>query len=297
MIGLSSLIGSSTFTPASGDIASAAIKSQTIKHVSTETTAALTNCAKFPYRSDYKPLQLEGVTIMVNPGHGETTPRGKLKTGSVGKIGKEKIFEYKINQEIATSLEGKLKTLGADVIIIKEIPPAEIQAKKNEMRPDIFLAIHADAKAVENAKTKAKRIKQHKMAPQNFGKTVYRFGDGERLGAFIENEYKHDTIIPTHLNTPNRTAWARGLKVLRGDTTIAAVLIESGYMTSNKEVKLLSKKWYQDDAANITVKGIVKYIKALRDEKIPKKSENQLLWERMTRTAPTRWTTTGGIDP
>lgn len=203
-----------------------------------------------PFRPEYqKKLPLYGMTIMVNPGH-NVVKNGHFDFGSHGHLGKKVIREMDLNAKVAEDVRRKFEKLGANVIYVEKTPIGKIRDKENEIRPDLFIAIHHDAKAP------GKHAK-------NSGETVYCWGPSKKVGTYINKEFKKDTSIP---NNPNSESWASGLCVLKADSSINAVLVEVGFMSNPKELKLLNSLEYQDKAAQMIVDGSRKFLRLGKDE-------------------------------
>lgn len=224
------------------------------------------------YRSDYKPLPLEGTKIMVNPGHGIKRKDHSMDYGKIIGKGKRAIREADINDKVAENVRRKLEKLGATVIYVDNTEVHAIQRLENEHNPDVFVAIHQDAKA-DGPKAK------------NSGETMYAWTTaGKKLAKKINNWYKKDTIIT---NNGLHTVWAKELCVLNADSTIPAVLVEGGFLTNKRELKILNTQDYQNIQAQNITQGIrdfiegqrVEAIRKAKAEKIAKTPKMKLLYE------------------
>lgn len=195
---------------------------------------------------------LAGKTIIVNPGHGcmKWVHKGKksvyeLDTGAKTKADGKTVYEMKLNDKVAQNIATKLTDLGANVIYADNMPIGEIKALENAVKPDLFIAIHHDAK--------------EKGGKHNYGETI--FADGEKslkAANFINKRLMEDKTIPNNKINMNPNE-AKKLVVLQADKSIPAVLTEIGHMTNPNELKILMTDAYQDKAAQNIVDGIEDY--------------------------------------
>lgn len=208
-------------------------------------------------------LPLSGMTVIVNPGHNVKLRDGTFDRGMHGKLGKDVIYEYTLNDKVAENVKRKFEQLGANVIYVEKTLKDSIQAKENKIKPDLFIAIHHDAKG------------DGKHAPTN-GETVYCWGRSQKVGKYINDEFKKDLTIKNIPNSPN---YAKELCVLKADSSINAVLVEVGFVTNPKELEILNSAKYQDKAAQMIVDGSKKFLveqKAKKQKEIQAKIEQDI---------------------
>lgn len=293
IIGLTSLIGSSNVVPKTAipttekltnkiTVIANKIPSESIYEASekyaTDTLSSVEISTKpktYVYKRGYTPLPLEGTSVMINPGHGIRRKDGTMDYGKVIGKGKKAIREADINDKVAENVRRKLQKLGATVIYVDNTDVHSIKSLQNQYRPDVFVAIHHDAKA------KGRRAK-------NSGETIFGWGElGRKLAQKINIWYKNDSTIP---NNGINSAWAKELCVLKADPKIPAVLIEGGFMTNQRELKLLNTQDYQNIQAQNIVQGIRDFITTQRleaaikakAEKTAKTPKMQLIFEKIT---------------
>lgn len=212
---------------------------------------------------EIKSAPLQGMTVIVNPGHNVRLKDGTFDRGMHGKLGKETIYEMTLNDKVAQNVKKKFEQLGANVIYVEKTLIDSIKEKENKIKPDLFIAIHHDAKG------------SGKHAPTN-GETVYCWGQSQKFGQYINDELKKD---PTIKNIANSPSYAKGLCVLKADTSINAVLVELGFVTNKKELEILNSAQYQDKAAQMIVDGSEKFLlerKALKEKDIQKNNEQNI---------------------
>lgn len=261
IIGLSTLIGSSNFSPS---IENSAIKNiekvptkytQIIKYTNTGTETTVGKHIKVPY----KPLPLQGATVMVNPGHGIVRKDGSFDYGKVIKKGRKQIKESDLNDNVGENVRRKLEKLGAKIIYVDNTEVHAIQALENQYNPDVFVALHHDAKA-DGPKAK------------NAGETMYAWGKKSyKLAKSVNKWFKKDSIIP---NNGIDSTWAKHLCVLNADSKTPALLVEGGFMTNKSELKILNTQDYQNKEAQNIVQGIRDFIEhKWAEEKEIKKAE------------------------
>ena len=216
-------------------------------------------------------LALRGLTIMVNPGHGETLSLDKTASGAVASLNGKKIYEKDLNDSISKYQIQELEKLGATVIKIDNTRVPDILVEKLTQKPDLFISNHCDAQSLVS-KRKAKRIFS--------GETIYTLNQkGKKIAGFINTELKSDESIPNNGVRANvdflvllRKLKAKNLKghkivyqninneLGKEQAEIPSLLIEHGYMTCNNNLKILTTSEYQRKSAKLIVDGIVKYI-------------------------------------
>jgi N-acetylmuramoyl-L-alanine amidase len=227
-----------------------------------------------------KKLPLYDAVIMINPGHGEKLKNGKTAKGTHGKVNGKPVWEKDINDKIAENARRKLERLGATVLYVDNTPVPDIQLAKNTKHPDVFCSFHVDAPDEAGKFTK--------------GETVYTNGkEGKKLAGYVNTNLKNDSRIP---NNGINSIWGSHLMVLKGDTTVAGILVEGGFLTNKREAKLLSSQDYQNFIAQATVDGIRRYINAQKAAHKPKKSEARLLYEKLTSPIPATFKIEQGYD-
>lgn len=219
-----------------------------------------------PWRPEVeKKLPLAGYTVMVNPGHGEKKGKGTA-VGTKGKLGRKTIFEMDLNDKVALNVQRKLEKMGANVIYVDNTPIKQIRDLENQHHPNVFVAIHHDAKG------SASSLKS--------GETIYAWGQSTKVAKYINKEFNEEKTIPNNgvnlekiikrskdpnkkIKTPEELEKkSKGLTVLQGDSTINAVLVEGGFVSNKNELKILNTKEYQNIEAQCITDGIKKFLTA-----------------------------------
>lgn len=217
---------------------------------------------------------LKGLKICIDPGHqrkgnSQKEPfapwsdqsKAKCTSGACGSF--TKIDEYITNLEIALRLNQKLTALGADVLLTRDnhdvnLSNLERAELSNRFGADITLRIHcnaADSPDVEGIELYVR--------DQGDGTQAYR----ERSDADAAAAQK---LLQAILQETGATS--RGVKRSDGYTGInwcqsTCIIIECGFITNEKEDRLLNTAAYQEKLAD----GIVNYFISSRvssDKKI-----------------------------
>ena len=186
--------------------------------------------------------------VMLDPGHGGYDP---------GAISAQGVYEKKINLEIAQKIREMLLPCGVEVQLTREedivYAPAGVkgrQAKKqldlnhriemaSQANADIFVSVHVNATP----------------SGRNSGaETFYHFksNSGKELAELIQQEL---IKIP---GMNQRVAKPGDFYIIK-NTSMPAVIVEVGYLSSPKENKKLQQPWYQEQLARAIAKGIGNY--------------------------------------
>lgn len=220
----------------------------------------------------YQKLPMYNTVVMINPGHGEKLTKNRTAMGTHGEVNGKTVWEKDINDKIAKNAKRKLEGLGARVLYIDNTLVPDIQLAKNTQQPDAFISFHVDAPDAAGKLTK--------------GETIYTNGqEGKKLAKYVNENLKKDTRIR---NNGINTNWGSQLCVLKGDTTIAGILVEGGFLTNKREAKLLNSQEYQDFIAQQAVDGVREYLNAKKAaEKVVNKSKKpeprpsyNLIWQK-----------------
>ena len=194
-------------------------------------------------------------TIVLDAGHGGIDP---------GAMNKDKtILEKDVNLEITKKLRDLLESSGATVIMTRDRDVSLYQEDGNkttrqkynenlknrkkiieESNADMFISIHMNALV-------------GKGASKYYGaQTFYPAGkeDSIKLSKYIQQELKR--IVD---KTNNREVKPRDDLYLLKDNDIPSVLIECGFLSNDKEAKLLTDEKYQEKIAWSIYAGIQNY--------------------------------------
>lgn len=202
-------------------------------------------------------LPISNKIIAIDPGHGGVDP------GAVSKSG---IHEDDINLKIALKLKRLIEQSGGIVFMtrtedkglysseaktLRQMKKEDLIKRKdmvNESESDIFISIHL------NSFTK----------PKYYGaQAFFQEGsvEGERLALIIQEELKNI------LDKENKRApQHRDDIFLLKEVTVPSVLVECGFLSNEKEAKLLEEESYQEKIAWAIYVGIMNYFNELEDD-------------------------------
>ena len=210
---------------------------------------------------------LSGMKICIDPGHQikgnyekelcapwSDTLKSKCTSGTCGNfVGTD---EYVINLQISLILRDKLVALGADVLMTREIHEVDISNKEraemaNQYGADITLRIHcnsADSAAAE-------------------GIDLYIRDVGDGSSEYKQKSDKDYAIAKEMLEYICNATGGKKRNVNRSDAYTGinwcentCVIVECGFMSNDKEDRLLNTSDYQDKIAQ----GIVDYFISTR---------------------------------
>lgn len=210
---------------------------------------------------------LSGMKICIDPGHQikgnyakelcapwSDTLKSKCTSGTCGNfVGTD---EYVVNLQISLILRDKLVALGADVLMTRETHEVDISNKEraemaNQYGADITLRIHcnsADSAAAE-------------------GIDLYIRDVGDGSAEYKQKSDKDYEIAKEMLDYICNATGGRKRNVNRSDAYTGinwcentCVIVECGFMSNEKEDKLLNTADYQDKIAQ----GIVDYFVSTR---------------------------------
>ena len=199
-----------------------------------------------------KHMPVTNKVIILDAGHGGIDP---------GKLSNDKLIQEKdVNLSITLKLRELLESSGAVVVLTREDDSSlyvedgtkTIRQKYNEnlknrkkiiqeSKANMFVSIHS------NAFTESKYYGAQTFYPK--GKE-----DSYQLSKTIQNELKR--VVD---NTNNREIKATDDIYVLKDNEIPSVLIECGFLSNDKEAKLLNDEAYQEKIAWAIYVGIQKY--------------------------------------
>ena len=186
--------------------------------------------------------------VMIDPGHGGYDP---------GAITSQGVYEKTINLQIAHKVKKMLHPSGIEVFLTREddidYVPNGVKGKTskklidlnhriqmaNQETADVFISLHVNATA----------------KGQNSGAETfyhYKSESGKKLAELIQQEL----IKIAGMN--HRIAKSGNFYIIK-NTSMPAVIVEVGYLSSVKEQKKLQQTWYQDQLARAIAKGIANY--------------------------------------
>ncbi|MCA0988730.1 N-acetylmuramoyl-L-alanine amidase [Guptibacillus algicola] len=179
---------------------------------------------------------LNGLTIVVDPGHGDHDPgasRGNL-------------LEKDINLDVSTYLEKKLKQAGANVVMTRRddtfIELGDRSKMANKIDADSFISVHTNSgpEAAHGIET--------------YWYSKYSSAESKALAESIQKRLIEVT------NARDRGVKHASFSVVR-ESTMAAVLVEVGFLSNNEEYKLLLSQSYREQLADGIYQGVIDYYK------------------------------------
>ncbi len=181
--------------------------------------------------------------IVLDAGHGLYTPgRRCLK-----KYDPNETREWQLNKRVAEYLEAELKDYDIEILRVDDrtgeldISLKERTGKANTWGADMFISIHHNAGV---------------NGGSGGGVTVHRYPNSTKFTKNIQQSL-YNSIIKHNGLKGNRVTpiYESNFQVLR-DTSMAAVLIENGFMDSSTDIPII----ITDDHARNTAKGIAEFV-------------------------------------
>lgn len=189
---------------------------------------------------------LQGKTIVVDAGHGGHDTGGKsvIKPGSKEKI----VTEKELSLQLAKELGKQLIAQGAKVIYTRTgdtfIALAERANIANEKKADFLLSVHVNNNNVPNSTS---------------GTVVFHHGTGaigELLAMLVADGMKQAApAMPVLGSWSDQRIYSTGMAILR-NAKMPAILIETGFINTDKDLKLLLTPAYQAAAMKGVVAGL-----------------------------------------
>lgn len=234
----------------------------TVTQTAMPTSTPTSNPTKTPIEQDI----LSGLKICIDPGHQikgnynkeQCAPwsdalKTKCTSGTTGNF--TGVDEYIINLQIAEKIRNKLVDLGADVLMTRqshEVDISNIERAKmaNEYGADITLRIHCNSAASSTAE----------------GIDLFVRGKGTGTQEYLAQSDKDYAIAADLLEYICNATGARKRYVHKTDDYTGinwcentCIIIECGFLSNEKEDKLLNSAEYQDKIAE----GIKNYFVSL----------------------------------
>ena len=182
-----------------------------------------------------------GFTFVIDPGHGGTD------VGALGPMGTQ-LAEKHINLAISIKLADQLRSLGAEVVLLREDNETEISLRERVMtsravRPDMFISVHANSVAET---TDATNIR---------GFTVwYRNDISYPLARHVMNHLHAVNPYTNRWPNPNQA----NLYVCR-PTWTPSILLETSFMSNIEDFAWMINPGYQERFTNEMVAAIANY--------------------------------------
>lgn len=218
--------------------------------------------------------------IVVDPGHGGHDP---------GAMGPDGAQEKDVVLAIGLQLAGKLRDeLGVDVVMTRStdvfIPLEERTAIANKMNADLFVSIHANASLnraaagietyylnlakTEKAKMVAARENNTSLEKVGLLQTILfdlmansKINDSARMAEEVQKAL-YSKVSRKHGEARNLGVKQGPFYVLVG-ATMPSILVETAFISNEREAELLKDREYQETTANGILDGIRNYIKGL----------------------------------
>lgn len=180
--------------------------------------------------------------IALSNGHGINTPgkrTPKFKDGSF-------MHEYEFNSAVVKYLDILLKNNGFDTLLVsptdEDIPLKQRTDLANDNNVDLFISVHVNAYGSGDWNNTG-----------GIETYVYKFGgEAEKLARLVHKNLLKGTPLP------DRKVKEANFHVLR-ETKMPAILVECGFMTNEKEAKLLISDKYRQECAEEIAQGICEY--------------------------------------
>lgn len=187
----------------------------------------------FPPQTNPSPARNQRIVVVVDPGHGGKDP---------GAIGVNRLREVDVILPIAKQVAALLERQGVQVVMTRnadyfvDLAPRVDIARR--VGADLFVSIHANA-----------IVKR----PDVSGLETYYYSSGRGLAQTIHNS------VLQNVNVRNRGVRQARFYVLRR-SSMPAVLVEVGYVTSPEESARLANPNYQSQMADAIARGVLQYI-------------------------------------
>ncbi|MGF1540268.1 MAG: N-acetylmuramoyl-L-alanine amidase [Pleurocapsa sp.] len=186
-------------------------------------------------------LPLQGIKILLDPGHGGEESGSKGPTGYT---------EKEINLVISRLVETELKRLGATVYLTREkdeFVSLEDRVKAiNKIQPDLAISIHYNALPDSGDAINTKGIGTFWYHPQ-----------AQDIAVFL-----HSYLVGK-LNRPSYGTFWNNLALTRPHTA-PSILLELGFMINPEEFEWITDKSEQPKLANAIAQGIKEWFDRLR---------------------------------
>jgi N-acetylmuramoyl-L-alanine amidase len=183
-----------------------------------------------------KETALSESTIVLDPGH------GGVDSGALAINQSHQEKKYTLRTSLA--IQKKLDNAGARVIMTRDddtfIELAERPQISNRLKADAFISIHYDSSANNN---------------QGTGDTTYYYHDNGsiELGKAINKQ------LINYIPLSNRGVDFADYQVLR-DNKQPAILIEGGYINTDKDFKTIASTSYPKQVSNAVYKGLLNFL-------------------------------------
>lgn len=181
---------------------------------------------------------LDGITIVIDPGHGGSEP------GAIGCLGDK---EKDINLKIGLELQDRLRLMGANAVMTRECDgyvSLDDRIKIAEQNcPQIFVSIHLNS--IPDIDMNIRK---------NRGTSVYYYNENSKeLAKTVQKS------LLKELSTRNDGVRQKSFKVLRRSEFLS-ILVETAYMTNPIDSVIYRKNDFAYNAARGIADGILNYL-------------------------------------
>lgn len=203
------------------------------------TMMLLTSVVVYSSTEDKK---LEGKLIVLDAGHGGKDS-GTVVNG---------ICEKTINLDIVLKLKERLNKHGVDVLLIRDgdydlSSPNVNRRKKSDFDNRIKLINKSDADMYLSIHVNYLESKQY------YGAQTFYVKGNEKIAEEIQNSFKLNLESSMNIKRLNESIY------MYKQLNIPGVLIEVGFLSNDKERKLLVTDKYQDKIVDSIIKGLINY--------------------------------------
>ncbi|MFT9050196.1 N-acetylmuramoyl-L-alanine amidase [Liquorilactobacillus nagelii] len=179
---------------------------------------------------------LNNATIVLDPGHGGSD------SGALSSSGKmEKTYTLKLAKEVAQELRAR----GAKVYLTRTsdrfVSLAARPNLSNEVHADAFISFHFDSSPTENSASGVTTYYYHRQLSY-------------RLASSINQKFNN-------ISLENRGIEFGNFEVIR-DNDFPAILLEMGYINTDRDFQQIRSSHYRNTVANDVVAGLNKYFES-----------------------------------
>ena len=179
---------------------------------------------------------LNNATIVLDPGHGGSD------SGALSSSGKmEKTYTLKLAKEVAQELRAR----GAKVYLTRTsdrfVSLAARPNLSNEVHADAFISFHFDSSPTENSASGVTTYYYHRQLSY-------------RLASSINQKFNN-------ISLENRGIEFGNFEVIR-DNDFPAILLEMGYINTDRDFQQIRSSHYRTTVANDVVAGLNKYFES-----------------------------------